>query len=160
MLIPQLNYSLASSAVFHCCYRCLVTKSCPALLRPPRTVAHKTPLSMGFSRQEYWGALPCPPPGDLPNPGIEPRPSALQAVSLPIEQPGKPNNTGVCSLSLLQGIFLTQESNQDLLHCRQILYQLSYQGSPYNSSHNRGGTMLGQTNIKVPSASSSQDQTF
>ena len=85
---------------------------------------------MGFSRQEYWGALPCPPPGDLPNPGIEPRPSVLQAVSLLTEQLGKPNSTGVCSLSLLQEIFLTQELNQDLLHCRQILYQLSYQGSP------------------------------
>ena len=43
---------------------------------------------------------------------------------------GKPKNTGVSSLSLLQWIFLTQESNQCLLHCRQILYQLSYQGSP------------------------------
>ena len=37
------------------------------------TVAHQAPLSMEFSRQEYWGGLPCPPPGDLPNPGIEPR---------------------------------------------------------------------------------------
>ena len=44
------------------------------------------------------------------------------------DPPGK--NTGVGSLSLLQGIFLTQESNQGLLHCRQILLQLSYQGSP------------------------------
>ena len=43
---------------------------------------------------------------------------------------GKPKNTGVGSLSLFQGIFPTQESNQGLLHCRQILYQLSYQGSP------------------------------
>ena len=46
------------------------------------------------------------------------------------EPPGKPKNTGVSSLSLLQGIFQTQELNQGLLHCRQILYQLSYQGSP------------------------------
>ena len=36
------------------------------------TVAHQNPLSMGFSRQEYWSGLPCPPPGDLPRPGIEP----------------------------------------------------------------------------------------
>ena len=36
------------------------------------TVAHQAPLSMGFSRQEYWSGLPCPPPGDLPNPGMEP----------------------------------------------------------------------------------------
>ena len=47
------------------------------------TVAHQAPLSMGFSRQEYWGGLPCPPPGDLPNPGIKPRSLALQAYSLP-----------------------------------------------------------------------------
>ena len=36
------------------------------------TVAHQAPLSMGFSRQEYWSGLPCPPPGDLPDPGIKP----------------------------------------------------------------------------------------
>ena len=53
----------------------------------------------------------------------------MQADSLPAELPGKPKNTGVGSLSLLQWIFLTQELNRDLLHCRQILYQLSYQGS-------------------------------
>ena len=53
---------------------------------------------------------------------------ALQVDSLPIEPPGKPKNTGVGSLSLLQGIFPTQELNQGLLHCREILYQLSYQG--------------------------------
>ena len=35
------------------------------------TVAHQAPLSLGFSRQEYWSGLPCPPPGDLPNPGIK-----------------------------------------------------------------------------------------
>ena len=78
----------------------------------------------GFSRQEYWSALPCPPPGDVPNPGIKPRSPALQAHSS--EPPGKPKNTGVGSLSLLQGNCLTQESNGGLLHCRQILYQLSY----------------------------------
>ena len=47
------------------------------------------------------------------------------------EPQGKPKNTGLGSLSLLQGIFLTQESNQGLLHCRQLLYQLSYQRSPH-----------------------------
>ena len=41
------------------------------LFATPRTVAHQAPLSMGFSRQEYWSGLPCPPPGDVPNPGIE-----------------------------------------------------------------------------------------
>ena len=41
-------------------------------LQNPGTVAHQTPLSVGFSRQEYWSGLPCPPPGDLPDPGIKP----------------------------------------------------------------------------------------
>ena len=68
--------------------------------------------------------------GFLPNPRIKPRSPTLQAGSLPAEPLGKPKDTGVGSLSLLQRIFPTQESNQGLLHCRQILYQLSYEGSP------------------------------
>ena len=90
-------------------------------------------LSMGFSRQEYQSGLPCPPPGELPNPGIEARSPTLQADSLLSEPPGKPTNTRVDNLSLLQRIFPTQESNRGLLHCRWILYQLSYQGSPIGS---------------------------
>ena len=56
----------------------------------PWTVAHQAPLSMGFSRQEYWCGLPCPPPGDLPKPEIKPRSPMLQANSLPPEPPVKP----------------------------------------------------------------------
>ena len=66
--------------------------------------------------------MPCPPPGDLPNPGIEPTSSKLQADSLPSEPLGKPMNAGMGSLSLLQETFPTQELNQGLLHCRWILY--------------------------------------
>ena len=68
--------------------------------------------------------------GNLPNPGIEPRSPPLQVNSLPAEAQGKPRNTGVDSLFLLQLIFPTQESNRGFLHCRQIVYQLSYQRSP------------------------------
>ena len=64
----------------------------------------------------------------------------MQVDSLLSEPPGKPKNTGVGSLSLFQGIFPTQESNQDLLHCRQILYQLCYQGS---------NTVLGEPGMKT-----------
>ena len=71
-----------------------------------------------------------PSSGALPNPGIEPRSPTVQVHSLPFEPPRKPKNTGVGGLSLLQGIFTTQESNQGLLHYRWILYQLSYRGSP------------------------------
>ena len=74
--------------------------------------------------------MPWPPSGDFPNPGIKPRSPTLQADSLPSGQRGKPMNTGVGSLSLLQGTFPTQGSNPGLLHYRQILYQLSYQGNP------------------------------
>ena len=66
--------------------------------------------------------------GVLFSPGIELRSPTLQADSLPAEPPGKPKNSGVDSLSLLQQIFLTQELNWVLLHCRWILYHLSYQG--------------------------------
>ena len=54
------------------------------------TVAHQAPLSMGFSRQKYWSGLPFPSPGDLPDPGMEPRSPALQADTLTSEPPQKP----------------------------------------------------------------------
>ena len=56
----------------------------------PWTAAHQAPLSVGFSRQEYWNGLPSPSPGDLPDPGIEPVSPTLQADSLPFEPPEKP----------------------------------------------------------------------
>ena len=70
-----------------CC--CLVTKVY-LTLETPWTVAFQGPLTMGFSRQEYWSGLPLPSPGGLPNQGIEPRSPTLQADSLPSEPPGKP----------------------------------------------------------------------
>ena len=75
-----------------------------------------------------WVAFPFSRESSQPR--IKSRSPTLQVDSLPSEPQGKPENTGVGSLSLLQRIFLTQESNQGLLHCRRILYQLSYQGSP------------------------------
>ena len=59
------------------------------LFATPWSVAHQAPLSMKFSRQEYWSGLPCPPPGDVPNRGIEPRSPTSQADSLPFELPRK-----------------------------------------------------------------------
>ena len=59
------------------------------LFATPCNVAYQAPLSMGFSRPEYWSGLPFPSPGDLPNPGIEPGSPALQADTLPSEPPGK-----------------------------------------------------------------------
>ena len=63
------------------CWVCLLSHfSCVQLFVILQTVAVQAPLSMGFSRQEYWSGLPCPPPGDLPNPGIEP--ASLTALVL------------------------------------------------------------------------------
>ena len=67
----------------------LVAKSCLTLATPWSVDLH-APLSIGFSRQEYWSGLPFPSPGDLPDPGIEPRSPALQADSLPVELQGSP----------------------------------------------------------------------
>ena len=78
--------SLVDSASFQLkvCVCVKVAQLCPALCDPMDT------QSMEFSRPEYWSGQPFPSPGDLPNPGIEPR-SALQADSLPAEPPGKPS---------------------------------------------------------------------
>ena len=70
------------------CMRAKSLQPCLTLCNP-RTVACQAPLSMGFSRQEYWGGLPCPPPGELPNPGIEPE-SLTSALA------GEFLTTGVC----------------------------------------------------------------
>ena len=118
------------------CCACAWSFSCVQLFAIPWTAACQVSLSMKFSRLEYCSGLSCSPPGDLLNPGIKPRPPALQVDSLLSEPPGKPKNTGVGSLSLLQGIFPTQESNWGLLHCRRILYQLGYQESPPNNKIN------------------------
>ena len=85
---------------------------------------------MGILHEGILEWIACPPPGNLPNPGIIPRSPAPQVDSLLTEPPEKPKNTGVGNLSLPQGVFWTQELNWDLLHHRWILYQLSYQGSP------------------------------
>ena len=78
------------------------------------------------ARMLEWGAFPFSRGSSQPRDQTQ----ASLTDSLLAEPQGKPKNTGVDSLSLLQGIFLTQESNWGLLHCRWILYQLSYEGSP------------------------------
>ena len=119
----------------------------------PWPIAYRAPLSMEFSKQEYWSGLPFHSPGDLPGPGIEPWSLTLQADALPSEPPGKPGRwqmpllqlcstlcdpmdcpwrspgqtTEMGSLSLLQGIFLAQGWNPGLPHCRWVLYQRGHQ---------------------------------
>ena len=90
----------------------------------PWTVASQAPLSMEFSKQEYWSGLPVSSPGDLPNPGIEPRSATLQADSLPSELPGKPKEGWVpnnwcfklwCWKRLLRVPWTARRSNQSSL---------------------------------------------
>ena len=100
-----------------------VTQLCPTLYNPMDYTVH----GILQARILEWVAFPFSRISS--NPGIEPRSPTLQADSLPAEPQGKPKNTGVGSLSLLQRIFPTKKSNRGLLHCRQILNQLSYEGS-------------------------------
>ena len=70
----------------------------------PWTIAHQAPLSMDFSRQDYWSVLPFPSPGDPPDPGVKSGSPALQAVPLPSEPPRKPRQSP--SVDLLVCIFV------------------------------------------------------
>ena len=88
-----------------------VIQLCPALCDPTDYTAH------GILQARILEWVPFPFSRDLSNTGIKPRSPTLQADSLPAEPQGKPKNTDMDSLSLLQWVFLTQESNQGLLHC-------------------------------------------
>ena len=80
-----LRVALPRGCLVCCC--CLVAKSCLT----PWTMAHQAPVSMAFSRQEYWSGLPFPSPGALPDPGAEPASSALAGRFFTVQPPGKPN---------------------------------------------------------------------
>ena len=115
-----------------------VVQSCPTLCDPMDYTIH------GILQARILEWVTFPSPGDLPKPGIKPRSHALQADSSPAEPHGKPKDTGVGGLSLLQQIFPTQELNQDLLHCKWILYQLSYRGRRVLYIQNREYKAFGQ----------------
>ena len=78
-------------------------------------MAHQAPLSMGFSRQEYWSGLPCPPPGVLPNPGIK-LSSALLARVVTTEPPGNPQFTSCLLQNLLSVTCLCRCFNQSHIY--------------------------------------------
>ena len=94
-MLYQLSHQGSSPTFFVSALYMLCTQlfSRVRLFATPWTAARQAPLSMGLSRQEYWSGLPCPPPGDLPNPGIESRSPALHADSLLSEPLGKLKNT-------------------------------------------------------------------
>ena len=86
-LICSMNLPCYLSISFVNCV-CVKSLSHVQLFATP--AAHRAPLSLGFSRQEYWSGLPFPSPGDLPDPGMEPQSPALQADALSSEPPGEP----------------------------------------------------------------------
>ena len=101
---------IVGQALWACLYAKLI-QLCPTLC-DPRTIAHQAPLSMGFSRLEYWSGLLCPP----------------------------------------EGIFLTQGLNLGLLHCKQILYPLSHQGSSTVSTQGARLTIMSKKSISFLSS--------
>ena len=111
--IPSWRLKVKGS-VAHCVWLCTT----------PWTVACQTPLSMEFSRQEYWSGLPFPSPGDLPHPGIKPRSPALQEDSLPSEPPGKPLGSWVINIFNWRNHFtFLHKSDSDLPVQLPFLYR-------------------------------------
>ena len=121
--------------------------ACVQLTATLWTGAWQSPLSMGFSRQEYWSGLPCPPPRDLPNPGIKPRSPTWQADSLQL-CPTLFKTMDYRVHAILQARILEwvaipssrgssqpRDWTQYLPHCGQIPYQLSHKGKPVISKN-------------------------
>ena len=109
--------------------------SCVQLFVTQWTVAcQASPPFMEFSRQEYWSGFPFSFSRGKRKVWSQPRDhtqvSHIASRLFTLWATRSPKSTGAGSLSLLQQVFLTQELNQGLLHCRQILHQLSYQGNP------------------------------
>ena len=123
-MLPSLSLSLQRSLPYPADH-CIMGESC-SVVSMDCTGLFATTWTVQGPRAEYWSGYPFPSSGDLPNPGIKPRSPTLQVDCLPAEPQGELKNTGEGSLSLLQQIFPTQESNLGLMHCRQILYPLSY----------------------------------
>ena len=127
------------SNLLMCCVQSL--QSCPTLC-DPRDCSPQAPLSVGFSRHEYWSGLPCPPPGDLPDSGMEPKSPvcpALQTDALPLSSQGSPQFINRCIFFkkivfwfffwlhwvfvAVQGLSLVVESTDDSLVMHRLLVQ-------------------------------------
>ena len=92
MIVPLdfRKYFMSTYLLFLQVYVCMPSYPVVSDSVTPWAVTHQAPLSMEISRQEYWSGLPCPPPGDLPDPGIKAISPTLQVDFLPSEPPGKP----------------------------------------------------------------------
>ena len=92
--LSRQRQGLLKTQLYHNWYQCMCAQllSHVGLFGITWTAAHKAPLSMGFSRQEHWSGLPFPPPGDLPDPGTEPKSLVSPALAgglFTTEPPGK-----------------------------------------------------------------------
>ena len=116
-LIKQVHFWNTISYSLHVCVCVWESFSCVQPFATLRTEALQAPLSTGFSRQEYWSGLPCPPPGDLRDPVNETDPPTLQADSLPFELSGLPFYN---SLSRNQNCYL---KNNKLCSFLYIVFQ-------------------------------------
>ena len=112
-----LNYAIVELRIAELCCTVLLL-SRVWLFTTPWTVARQAPLSMGFSRQEDWSGFPCPPPGDLPNPGMELRSPTLQEDSLPTELPGKLNYSVVLITAAQQSDSVTHTHTHTHIYIR------------------------------------------
>ena len=112
-----LNYAIVELRIAELCCTVLLL-SRVWLFATPWTVARQAPLSMGFSRQEDWSGFPCPPPGDLPNPGMELRSPTLQEDSLPTELPGKLNYSVVLITAAQQSDSVTHTHTHTHIYIR------------------------------------------
>ena len=108
-----------------------VLVSCVQLFATPWNVAHQVPLSMEFSRQEYWSGLAFPSPGHLPNTGIEPGTHESQADSLSSEQPGKPMILVFIILSFKPGFSLSSSTLIKRLFSSSLLSAIRVVSSAY-----------------------------
>ena len=114
------NYTYVCISVSIYVYMCvLVVQSCLTLW-DPMDCACQAPLSMEFSRQEYWSGLPCPSSGDITSPGVKPKSPALQADSLTSEPPGKP--------IYVNYIFIFPSPFPSLPFIQMITFHLSHSG--------------------------------
>ena len=122
-MVPQILVSTLLPSEWSPLWPVVITLHFPCVLSKrsdfaiPWTIAYQAPLSMEFSRQEYWSGLPFLSPGDLSDPGIEPRSLALQEDTLPSELPGK--------FKLAVGKIITNLGNQDIWQQTQIPFHLN-----------------------------------
>ena len=131
--------------------------SCDPFFATPWTVAHQAPLSMGFSRQEYWSGLPHPPPGDLPGPGIEPRDQTLSLISPALAGRLFTTRATCKALQICSAYFNSICDCQQIPHARILLSKYFFSNTPENFFTANQALRFPFTNLTCTSAISKRD---